>query len=376
MIQFIQFCIVGALGTGVHFLVLMSLVETDMLTPVMASGVAFIVATIFNFGLNKMWTFGAQIGQREGQFLRYLFVAGIGLVINIIAIWGIMTYLGLHYLLAQIGAIAIVVLWNFWGSKQLVFADRRLPARNFELDRKDFKYDLSVIIPAYNEASRIKKTLRSIRKYAQKSHMDIEVIVVDDCSSDATSRVVPAFQDFPHLKLVTQEKNTGKGGAIRRGFYEAEGMYTLFMDADNSTDIAEFEKLKPSLKKTPVVIGSRYVSSANQEKSQNIARKILSRGGNKLIRNLLRVSLLDTQCGFKAFHTPVSKFLAKRQRIERFAFDMELLAIAGLHRIPVKEIGVEWINDEDTKVKFFRDSYRSLRDLAKIKLNLWTGKYN
>jgi putative flippase GtrA/nicotinic acid mononucleotide adenylyltransferase len=371
--QILKFGITGILGTVLHFIILIILVENFQINVLIATTIAFFCATIFNFLLNKFWTF-KQPKKVEGQFLRYLFIVFCGALLNLLFIYLGETKFEIDYRISQIIATFFVAIWNFWGTKKFVFADRRLPKKEFEI-HDNFPYDLSIIIPAYNEENRIKKTLRAIRDYLETSNLNAEIIVVDDHSSDKTSEVVKNFQNIKNLRAVRQEVNTGKGGAIRRGFQEATGKYTLFMDADNSTHIKEFEKMRPSLDKTPIVIGSRYTDTANQTQEQNLARRILSRGGNKLIRNLLKFPLRDTQCGFKVFYTPVSKFLAERQRIERFAFDMEILAIATLHRIPVKEIGVEWENDENTKVQFFRDSYRSLRDLGKIKINLWKGRY-
>lgn len=377
LIQFLKFCCVGGIGTIIHFVILVFLIkyETLLLTPVLATSLAFLLATMSNFLLNKRWTF-KQKKKIDGQFLRYLFVALIGWAMSVGIMYFLVNLKTFDYRFSQAFAIFVVVFWNFWGSKIFVFSDRRLSAKKFNLNDFNFKHDLSIIIPAYNEKNRIKKTLRAVRDYLKNKKLTAEILVVDDGSSDGTSEAILKFQEFSSLKLIKQKKNIGKGGAIQEGFKNACGKYTLFLDADHSTKIIEFDKFLPSLKKTPIVIGSRYIKASNQSQRQNLARRILSRTSNKLIRNLLKMGIIDTQCGFKAFHTPVSQFLAKRQKIKRFAFDMELLAIASLHRIPVKEIGIEWENNEETSVNFFRDSYYSLRDLIKIKLNLWKGKYN
>lgn len=369
--QFIRFCVIGVMGTLVHFAVLIALVEKAEVSVMWATTCAFCTATVVNFLGNRLWTF-SEVRNVDGQFLRYFFVTLIGLSVNNFFMWLFIEIGGIHYLIAQVFTVFFVVFWNFFGAKYLVFKNIKINQKTFI--PKSYQFDLTIIIPAFNEAERIKSTLRAVRDYLKGKDFSAEVLVINDCSTDRTAEIVQKFQGIKNLKLINHEKNRGKGGAIQTGFQEARGQISLFIDADNSTDITEFDKFIPALKKTPIVIGSRYLENSELKKSQGIARKVLSRIGNKLIRNILKFSIKDTQCGFKAFHTDVAKFLAERQQVNGFAFDIELLGVAHMHGVEVKEIAVTWKNSEATKVSFFKDSFRSLRDLAMIKIGMWGGE--
>lgn len=235
---------------------------------------------------------------------------------------------------------------------------------------------LSVVIPAYNEERRIGKTLAAIREYLDKQTYGYEVIVSDDGSADTTTAVVKIIQEgWPQLKLLAHHQNLGKGEAVKRGVAAAAGELILFTDADNATPISEIEKLLPYVNDHDIVFGSRHISGAHIHIPQAKHRAILSRLSNLLIRMVAVPGVWDTQCGFKLFQREAGKNIFNNIRVKRFGFDIEAFVIARQLGYRFKEVGVNWFNDSDTRVRTGREAIRTLKDLIKIKTNLMRGYY-
>jgi len=235
---------------------------------------------------------------------------------------------------------------------------------------------LSVVIPAYNEAQRLPVTLKDVSKYLSKVDHTYEIVVVDDGSTDETVAVVQEL-GIPHLRVIKNKENRGKGYTVKNGMSKASGKYILFMDADNASTISEVEKLLPHLvsRRFEVAIGSRYKSPSSVKKRQPFHRVLLGRGGNMLIQLILLPGINDTQCGFKLFSHQAAKRIFKHQTVERFGFDIEILRIAKALGYRIKEEPVIWRDDPNTSVHFFRDGFRTLRDLALIKGKELGGVY-
>ncbi len=235
---------------------------------------------------------------------------------------------------------------------------------------------LSVIIPAYNEERRIGKTLAQIRKYLDAQSYTYEVIISDDGSKDTTVPVVKIIQEgWPQLKLITAIQNQGKGAAVKRAMLSANGKYMLFTDADNATPLDEIDKLWPYVDTFPIVFGSRHIKGAHIHIHQAQHRKLLSRASNLLIRTVAVPGVWDTQCGFKLFERNAGKNIFANVRLERFGFDIEAFVIARQLGYPFKEVGIEWYNDPDSRVRAGKEAIRTLKDLFRIKLNMMRGKY-
>lgn len=237
--------------------------------------------------------------------------------------------------------------------------------------------DLSIIIPAYNEEDRIKNTLLAIADYLAECKLNAEIIVVDDGSTDRTADVVSSKKEkIKYLKLVRYKKNMGKGYAIKKGVEEAAGEYILFTDADNSTPIEELGKLWNALgNHADMAIGSRYLRNHSVKIKQPWYRIWIGRLGNLVIRLFLVSGVRDTQCGFKLFTRGAAREIFKRQQIHRFGFDMEALVIARELGYRVVEIPVSWFNSNESRLRPIRDSFKTLRELFEIKMNLWKKRY-
>ncbi len=236
--------------------------------------------------------------------------------------------------------------------------------------------DLSIIIPSYNEELRLPATLKQIASYIRSASQTVEVIVVDDGSRDKTLAVADQFKsEIPFLRAVSNGENRGKGYSVRHGMQEARGEIVLFTDADLSAPIEEVDKLLPAMKDHDVAIGSRAVDRSLISVHESPFREFAGIVFNKIVRLILRLPFVDTQCGFKAFRREPCKIIFEQQTIERFGFDPELLYLARHHGLHSIEIPVRWGHSPATKVSMMRDSIQMFVDVFAIRWNSLTGKY-
>lgn len=238
---------------------------------------------------------------------------------------------------------------------------------------------LSVIIPAFNEETRLPDTLREVLRYLAGREYSCEVVVVDDGSTDATASVVADWSTPPvPLRLVRHPDgaNHGKGAAVRRGMLAAQGSRRLFMDADNSTTCDQVAGFLPYLAEGyDVVIGSRDIPGAVIPIRQPWYKMLAGDAGNLFIRALAVPGILDTQAGFKLFTERAVAEIFPRLTLDRWGFDVEILAIARRRGLRVKELPITWRNDPESKVGFA--SYLSvLTEVWKVRRNLRSGVYD
>src|ERR1044071_5825555 len=206
---------------------------------------------------------------------------------------------------------------------------------------------LSVIIPAYNEAARLEKTLGGVVDYLREKRPDAEVIVVDDGSSDATAELARrTFQNSGDLRtsVISYKSNLGKGRAVRLGLLAARGDVALFSDADLSTPITEEKKLVEPIANgdCDVAFGSRALDRSLIGVHQSWRREQGGRVFNLVVRLATGMPFWDTQCGFKAFRLSVCRPLIEAATIDRFGFDVELLYLAFRAGLKLKEVPVRW----------------------------------
>jgi dolichyl-phosphate beta-glucosyltransferase len=229
---------------------------------------------------------------------------------------------------------------------------------------------LSVVIPSYNEEDRLPPTLDEIGRYlAGRSHwLPAELIVVDDGSSDRTTAAAGAVAMPLEVRLVvlSHGQNLGKGAAVRTGFRRAAGAQILLSDADLSAPIEELETLAGSAPETTVRVGSRALDRELITVRQPVYRDFMGRIFNLAVRTLVLPGIHDTQCGFKLFPGDLGRALAAVQRINGFAFDVELMFLARRWGTPVVEVPVHWRHVEASRVQPGRHSMEMLRDLLRL----------
>jgi glycosyltransferase involved in cell wall biosynthesis len=236
--------------------------------------------------------------------------------------------------------------------------------------------DLSIVIPSYNEEKRLPATLQRIAAYLEASGRRAEVIVVDDGSTDETAKVAESFQEqIENLRVVSNGRNRGKGYSVRHGALEAHGEIVLFTDADLSAPIEEADKLLAKMNENDVAIGSRAVNRALIEVHESKFREFAGIIFNRIVRIILRLPFVDTQCGFKAFRREKCKIIFEQQTIERFGFDPELLYLARHHGLPTVEVAVRWAHSPATKINMWRDSVQMFLDVIVIRWNALCGRY-
>ncbi len=228
---------------------------------------------------------------------------------------------------------------------------------------------ISVVVPAYNEANRIPPTLERIVSYLRERHPDYEVIVVDDGSNDSTREIVQRqFDGTSQVEVVSYGGNRGKGYAIRYGMSRARGDLVVFSDADLSTPIEEIEKMLPLMEQGyDIVIGSRAHAQADIREHQPLYRELGGKLFNFMVRLVVMPDLHDTQCGFKLFRRAATLPILPHLRIDGFAFDVEILALARAAGLRIAEVPVVWINSRTSKVRMSAAS-RAYLDLLGIRL--------
>lgn len=234
---------------------------------------------------------------------------------------------------------------------------------------------LSVIIPAHNEESRLPDTLEQVFHFLEKQSFESEVLVVENGSTDDTFNVAQRFA-ARQVNCHVLQSEKGKGAAVRRGMLEARGAYRFMCDADLSMPVEEIEKfIPPKLEQFDIAIGSREAKGAVRF-NEPPYRHLGGRGINYIIQLLILPGLNDTQCGFKCLRAEVADDLFKRQTLNGWSFDIELLYMARRRRYHVQEIPIHWYYHPETKVSAVRDALRMIRDIFLIHANALRGIYN
>jgi dolichyl-phosphate beta-glucosyltransferase len=237
--------------------------------------------------------------------------------------------------------------------------------------------DLSIVIPAYNEESRIEPTIRDMVGYCRGARRTFELILVDDGSQDGTSTVGSRLADeFPELRLIRLAANHGKGYAVRTGVVNAIGRSVLFADADGATPIEEIERLESALDSgADVAVGSRALQAEGVRVHAKLYRHLIGRTFHFLVERLADGGVKDTQCGFKLFRSPVAQDLFSRMRMNGFSFDVEVLVMARRRGYRVAEVPVNWTHQPGSKVRLTLDSVRMAADLVRIRAHCLSGEY-
>lgn len=234
---------------------------------------------------------------------------------------------------------------------------------------------LSIIIPAYNEESRLPHTLKKITAWMQTIPFAVEVLIVENGSQDRTTEVAESYaRQFDNIMVLHSSK--GKGAAVREGMLHGRGEYLFICDADLSMPVTEIENfLPPCAAGYDIVIGSREAPGARRY-NEPIHRHLTGRVFNTMVRLLVVPDFDDTQCGFKLFQRETARDVFMRQTISGWTFDVEAIYLALRSGYRVTEVPINWYFNSDSRVSIIQDTWQMFCDLMRIRLNGWRGVYD
>jgi len=226
--------------------------------------------------------------------------------------------------------------------------------------------ELSVVIPAYNEAEGIQASLEQVAAYFRSRAIAGEIIVVDDGSTDGTAELASTAP--ASVRVMVNGQNKGKGYSVRRGILSARGRYVGFADADMATPIDQLDKVRRAFKSgADVIIGSRALPESQIAKHQPWWRERAGKLFGSFVRTVLLPGIADSQCGFKFFSAAAAQAIFTRQRLTGWAFDVELLYLARRLGYNIVQVPVRWIDEPHSRVRMLRDGLKMVFDVLRIR---------
>lgn len=236
---------------------------------------------------------------------------------------------------------------------------------------------MTIVIPAYNEAHRLPETLRRVVAFVEAASASLNVLVVNNNSRDETGAIALAMAAEHSCLRVIDQPVQGKGAAVRKGMFEADGRYVFICDADLAMPIEELPRFYPERlgKDYDIAIGSREAPGARRF-NEPFYRHLMGRVFNLMVRVLAVPGIQDTQCGFKAFRREVGQRIFAVQKVDGFAFDVEVLAIARRWGSPIIEVGIPWYYGKGGSIHPLRDAYRMFREVLAIRRHVRAGRYD
>jgi len=234
--------------------------------------------------------------------------------------------------------------------------------------------DLSVVIPAYNEARRVRASLITVLDFLTNNFERFEIVLVDDGSTDGTAQEAESLES-PHVRVLRNESNIGKGASVKRGVLDSQMNVILFSDTDLSTPIEELQLLLESIEEGhDVAIASRWLEKG-QDVQRGFLRNIQGRAFSFIVRVLLIPDFPDTQCGFKMFRRDAAQRLFRAQSLQGWGFDIELLFLARKWGMSVGQVPVRWYKSNESKLKI-TTPLAMLRDILTVRWNHLLGRYD
>lgn len=228
---------------------------------------------------------------------------------------------------------------------------------------------ISIVIPCFNEGKKLLKSIKLLIDYMENKinpKCDYEIIVVNDGSTDTETNEIFKTTKIDKVSFVSYNKNKGKGYAVKTGIAKASKDIIIFMDADLSTEISAIQTVLNNIEKADIIIGSRHHKDTIISNPQPKTRQFIGKCCIFITNFLTKIHVKDTQCGFKAFKRNIAKKIIKKQKIERWAFDVEYLYIAKLNKYSICEIPIIWNNDADSTVSPIKSSINFFKELLVI----------
>jgi dolichyl-phosphate beta-glucosyltransferase len=243
---------------------------------------------------------------------------------------------------------------------------------------------LSLVIPVFNAADQLPATLRALDQFAAQSSDRLEVLFVDDCSSEVETQLM--LEDFARehdgIRVLRNVSNRGKGYSVTRGMLAARGRHRVFTDVDLAYPLDQVSRIVEELARgADVAIACRVLPESRYLMSPSFfhylyTRHLMSRAFNRVVRAFLLPGILDTQAGLKGFTAAAAELCFRRATIPGFGFDIECLYIAQQHGLAIRQTAVHFRYDEEpTTVRFARDSSRMLQDIWQVRTRAWRGQY-
>lgn len=235
---------------------------------------------------------------------------------------------------------------------------------------------LSIVIPAYNEASRLPATLEVLKKLIDDRALQWtigEVLVVNDGSTDGTKEYIEKIsKQWTLIRPMSLSENQGKGAAVHKGLRESREEFVLIADADMATPWSEMNKFLPDVAQYDLLMGSRALPQSEIVVRQHWVRQNMGRTFNKILKGIVGLKFHDTQCGFKLVKISdvVRTKVLPQLRVNRFAWDVELILLMQDEKLQIKEVPVRWEHKEESHVRLFRDSWEMLFTVLKLRLGL------
>jgi glycosyltransferase involved in cell wall biosynthesis len=230
---------------------------------------------------------------------------------------------------------------------------------------------LSIVIPAWHEAQRLPRTLEALAAFGAGLEFPWEVCIVVEQGTDGTLEIAADFAARQaHFAVIDSAPQRGKGHAVRAGMLAARGELVFYMDADLSVPLREVTAFIAQFAAHPeidVLIGNRQHARSRITRAQSWLRRTMGQTFNRILQTVALAPARDTQCGFKAFRRAAGRAIFSRQRLDGFAFDVEVLLLAERLGYKIADLPVEWINSPESKVRIVRDSLGMLRDAVRVR---------
>lgn len=230
--------------------------------------------------------------------------------------------------------------------------------------------DVSLILPAYNEAATIASTIRETGRYFQSRGLRYEIIVAADGNDGTRELAAQTAREGEPVRVIGNAQRGGKGRGVREAMALARGEICGYADADNKVPIEEFDKIRPWFAEgSAVVIGSRALRESQIERRQPLYRQLGGKGFGVFMRAVVGLKgVSDTQCGFKFFTRAAAREIFGRQQIDGYMFDVEILVLARRLGFEIREVPIRWRDDGDSRLALVSGNARNVMDLFRIRM--------
>lgn len=387
--QILKFGIIGLVNTLIDFGLFNLLVTLTGIHNGWQVGLLNVIAVITamtnSFLLNRQWTFYDRDRNTGHSLLRFAVVSSIGILINSLVVAGVALFASSLpvsiYIILNVGKIIGALFsstWNFIAYRNWVFPTMKQGLPAVEAEVPVVAGMLSIVIPAYNEASRLPQRLRKLAIAVQQGYGPAEIVVVDDGSTDNTRELTEAIaRDFSFIRCISYVPNLGKGNAVKTGMLEARGEYLIFVDADETFSWGHIEKIMDQLRAgQQIAVGTRISSGPGRVAGEFRLRYIMGRAFNLLVQLVILPGCLDSQCGIKGFSREATRKIFSRQRLQSFAFDVEVLTLARSLQYEIVYVPMEATDSDGSSVNPLLAPFIMARDIIRVKLNFAFNRYD